>query len=417
MLNKDLYDSWKSRMELYMQNRESGRMILESVEHGPLIWPTIEENGVIRTKKYDEPSTTEKIQAYYDMKAINIILQGLPTDIYSPINHHRVAKDLWEKSSTTNASLPPEWSKFVTDVKLVKDLHTTNFDQLHAYLEQHELYANEVRLMREGSQDPLALVANHQMTPVTSNDYQVRNSSNPRQQATIHDGRVTVQPLQGRQNSYAAGTSGTRANTSGTRGNYSAQGNGKFWNEERIGNSCRLGIAEGPVTQSVITHNATYQADDLDVYDSDCDEISTAKAVLMANLSSFGSDVLSEENEITSNSNIIPYSQYLLETQNAAVQDTNSSAKNNAMILSVFEQLSNQVTSCNKVNKDNLIANESLFAKLERYKERVKLLEERQNVDLSTREKLIIDDIIREKNAQFADFEKEFNNLKQTLSE
>ncbi|GKA62040.1 hypothetical protein Tco_0761559, partial [Tanacetum coccineum] len=97
MLDKDLYDSWKSRMELYMQNRERGRMILESVEHGPLIWPTIEENGVTRTKKYAKLSPTEKIQADCDMKAINITLQGLPTDIYSLVNHHRVAKDVWKK--------------------------------------------------------------------------------------------------------------------------------------------------------------------------------------------------------------------------------------------------------------------------------------------------------------------------------
>ncbi|GKA74560.1 hypothetical protein Tco_0780862 [Tanacetum coccineum] len=69
-------------------------------------------------------------------------------------------------------SLPPEWSKFVTDVKLVRDLHTTNFDQLNAYLEQHELHANEVRIMRERNQDPLALVANHQMTPSHFNTYQ-----------------------------------------------------------------------------------------------------------------------------------------------------------------------------------------------------------------------------------------------------
>nr|GEV30453.1 ankyrin repeat-containing protein At5g02620-like [Tanacetum cinerariifolium] len=93
----DLYDSWKSIMKVYMQNREHERMILESVEHGPLIWPTIEENGVAKTKKYVELSSTEKIQADCDMKAINIILQGLPTDIYSLVNHHRVAKDLWEK--------------------------------------------------------------------------------------------------------------------------------------------------------------------------------------------------------------------------------------------------------------------------------------------------------------------------------
>ncbi|GKB21983.1 hypothetical protein Tco_0855906 [Tanacetum coccineum] len=183
MLDKDLYDSWKSRMELYMQNREHGRIILESVEHGPLIWPTVEENGVIRTKKYVELSAAEKIQADCDMKATNIILQGLPADIYSLVNHHRVAKDLWERvykiqnvrdifDKVGKRVLPPEWSKFVTDVKLVKDLHTSNFDQLHAYLEQHELHANEVRIMRERNQDPLAFVANQQMTPPHFNTYQ-----------------------------------------------------------------------------------------------------------------------------------------------------------------------------------------------------------------------------------------------------
>ncbi|GJY68545.1 hypothetical protein Tco_0471527 [Tanacetum coccineum] len=128
----------------------------ESVENGLLIWPTIEENGLTRTKKYAELSATEKIQAHYDMKATNIIFQGLLADIYSLVNHHRVAKDLWERvqllmqvNTKFLNSLPPEWSKFVTDVKLVKDLHTTNFDQLHAYLKQHELHANEVRFMRE----------------------------------------------------------------------------------------------------------------------------------------------------------------------------------------------------------------------------------------------------------------------------
>ncbi|GKC33003.1 hypothetical protein Tco_1040297, partial [Tanacetum coccineum] len=68
MLDKDLYDSWKFK-----------------------------ENGVIRIKKYGELSAAEKIQADCDMKATNIILQGLPADIYSLVNHHRVAKDLWER--------------------------------------------------------------------------------------------------------------------------------------------------------------------------------------------------------------------------------------------------------------------------------------------------------------------------------
>ncbi|GJS06773.1 hypothetical protein Tco_0363569 [Tanacetum coccineum] len=204
MLEKHLYDSWKSRMELYMMNRPHGRMILASVEKGPLVWPSITEDGVTRLKEYVELTPAEAIQADCDIKAINIILQGLPTEIYALVSQHRVAKDLWEKikllmqgTSLTKQerecklydefdkftykkgetlheyylrftlllndmniykmpleqfqvntkflnTLPDEWSKFVTDVKLVKDLHTTNVDQLHAYLQQHERHANEV---------------------------------------------------------------------------------------------------------------------------------------------------------------------------------------------------------------------------------------------------------------------------------
>nr|GEX51970.1 hypothetical protein [Tanacetum cinerariifolium] len=152
-----------------------------------------------------------------------------------------------------------------------------------------------------------------------------------------------------------------------------AQGSSKVLNEEELAFLADPGVTEGSVTQTVITHNAAYQVDDLDAYDFDCDEISTAKAVLISNLSSYESFSLSDNN-------IIPYSQYLYETQNATVHDTNSPTQQVAMILSVFERLLNQVTNYNKVNKDNLIANESLSAELERYKERVKLLEERQNI-------------------------------------
>ncbi|GKA64442.1 hypothetical protein Tco_0764048 [Tanacetum coccineum] len=198
MLEKEMYDSWKSIMELYMMNRQHGRMILESVENGPLIWPTIEENGVTRPKKYYELSVTEAIQADYDVKATNIILQGLPPLVYAlerecklydefdkfsykkgetlcdfylrfslllnDMNIYNVKLEEFQVNTNFLNTLPPEWSKFVTDVKLVWDLHTTNIDQLHAYLGQHEFHANEVRLMHERNSDPIALVATHQMT-------------------------------------------------------------------------------------------------------------------------------------------------------------------------------------------------------------------------------------------------------------
>ncbi|GKE31446.1 hypothetical protein Tco_1450768 [Tanacetum coccineum] len=80
MLEKDMYDSWKSIMELYMMNRQHGRMILEFVENGPLIWPTIEENGMTRPRKYSELTPADAIQADCDVKATNIILYGLPPE-------------------------------------------------------------------------------------------------------------------------------------------------------------------------------------------------------------------------------------------------------------------------------------------------------------------------------------------------
>nr|GEV69701.1 integrase, catalytic region, zinc finger, CCHC-type, peptidase aspartic, catalytic [Tanacetum cinerariifolium] len=84
-------------MEQYMLNQQHGWMILESVESGQLLWLTIEENGVTRLKKYSELSTTEAIQADYDVKAINIILQGLPSEVYALVSTHKVAKELWER--------------------------------------------------------------------------------------------------------------------------------------------------------------------------------------------------------------------------------------------------------------------------------------------------------------------------------
>nr|GEX27508.1 hypothetical protein [Tanacetum cinerariifolium] len=105
ILEKDMYDSWRSIMELYVLNRLHGRMILESMENGPLIWPSIEENIVTRPKKYSELSATEAIQADCDVKATNIILQGLPPEatniilqglppeVYVLASNHKVVKE------------------------------------------------------------------------------------------------------------------------------------------------------------------------------------------------------------------------------------------------------------------------------------------------------------------------------------
>nr|GFB05082.1 hypothetical protein [Tanacetum cinerariifolium] len=79
--------------------------------------------------------------------------------------------------------------------------------------------------------------------------------------------------------------------------NCKAQANGQVLQEEELEFLADPGMAESSSNQNVVTTNAAYQADDLDAYDSYCDEINTAKIALMANLSHYGSDNLAEEIE------------------------------------------------------------------------------------------------------------------------
>ncbi|GKC82298.1 hypothetical protein Tco_1138015, partial [Tanacetum coccineum] len=212
--------------------------------------------------------------------------------------------------------------------------------------------------------------------PTTNN--QLGNSSNPRQQATIHDGRVTLQPVQGRQISFATGTTmtytpGASRSNLGKQRTVISQANGQILHEEELAFLADLGIAEGQATQTVITHNAAYQVDDLDAYDSDCDELNTVKVAFMANLSHYGlAEVLNPDN--------VDNNMFNQESQQATIQNSNSSTQQDALILSVIEQLKSQVINCTKINLDNNSVNDTLTAELERYKEQVKVLKEGQNV-------------------------------------
>nr|GEZ52956.1 hypothetical protein [Tanacetum cinerariifolium] len=388
MLEKDMYDSWKSRMELYMLNRQHGRMILESVEQ--------------------------------------------VTDTSSLVNHN-------------------------------------------AYMASFSAPQIAYALMED---DPIDAI-NHMMSfltyvvasryPATNN--QLRTSSNPRQQATINNGRVTIQPIQGRQNFVLAGSS--RPFTSGQRGApgkqrfivcynckgeghmskqctkpkrkrdaewfkdkvllVQAQANKQVLQEEELEFLADLSTPESSSNQIVVTNNAAYQADDLDAYDSDCDEINSAKIALMANLSHYGSDNLAEVNnpetganylthqerqvqstseqfstlthsntEIVSDSNIIPYSQYLNESQSNIVQNSTLHALQDDLILYVIEQLKTQIVTCTKINQDFKHVNDLLTAELERYKSQERVLNELKH----------------DENASTSyEYSQEIESLKHTLSE
>nr|GEZ14508.1 hypothetical protein [Tanacetum cinerariifolium] len=168
-------------MELYMVNIQHGRMILESIENGPLLWPIIEENRVTRPKKYYELSAMEVIQADCDVKVTNIILQGLSPE-------------------ERECKLYDEFDKFA----YMKGNHYKGDDLIDAINHMMSF---------------LTVVVTSQYPPTNNH---LRNSSNPRQQATSNNGRVTVQLIHGRHTSLAAGTLRTYTTIQGNKGLLSA---------------------------------------------------------------------------------------------------------------------------------------------------------------------------------------------------
>nr|GEV62075.1 retrovirus-related Pol polyprotein from transposon TNT 1-94 [Tanacetum cinerariifolium] len=346
--------------------RQHGRMILESVKNGPLLWSTIEENGVTRVKKYSELSTTEAIQADCDVKATNIILQGLSQEqerecklydkfdkfayrtreslrdfylrfslLLNDMNIYNMKLEQFQYASQAPSSTPlsikypPNY--FQSSVNHNVYIASSSIPQIEHALTVHqqtEFSSSDVRLVVlvfQKSEDPIDAI-NHMMSFLTA----------------IVTSRVTIQPIQGRQNSMTAGLS--RAYTSGSSGTsgkqrvivcynckgighmskqctkpkrkrdaswfkdkvllVQAQANGQVLQEEELEFLADLRIAETSSTQYVVTNNAAYQADDLDAYDYDCDELNFAKIALIVNLYHYGFDNLAEVRILKEQNNV-----------------------------------------------------------------------------------------------------------------
>ncbi|GKA69343.1 retrovirus-related pol polyprotein from transposon TNT 1-94 [Tanacetum coccineum] len=380
MLEKSMYDSWASRIHLFIKGNKHGRMMLDFIDNGLLVYLIIEENRQTRPMKYSELTEAQQLQDECDVQATNIILHGLPPNVFSQLinDMHTIGVTMQQVQVNTKFlnALPSEWSKFVTDVKLAKSLYTTNYDQMYAYLSQHERHANEVRITRERYSDPLAFVANSPtlynpsqspqhsgclilavpmfqqgedpiecvnkamtfLSVVASrfppSNNQLRTSSNPRNQPTIQDGKVTVQQVQERQTQSYTGT-GNRGIATTSKGNYAA-------GQPRV----------------VKCYNY-------------CDDLSSAKAVLLANLSSCDPEVLSE----------LPYSDsYSNDMINQDVQEMQYSKQTH---IDDFQD--------NEIHSDSNIISEKV-------------------IDSQ------MDDLILDRNAKLADFQQEIDTLKETLS-
>ncbi|GJS36071.1 retrovirus-related pol polyprotein from transposon TNT 1-94 [Tanacetum coccineum] len=231
----------------------------------------------------------------------------------------------------------------------------------------------------------------------------------------VASSRVTMQQVQGRQGQSYSGTGYKSNATIFGRNNSSGQARvvkcyncqakaqeaGQILDVEQLAFLADLGVLDGQAVKTIISNNAAFQTEDLDTYDSDCDDISNAKAVLMTNISNYGSDVILE----------VPHSEtYLNDMENQSVlamQDfeqppamdfTDNEIHSDRNIISYYQYFQETQQTNEKANKEH--NSESVTAELERYKERVKTFEQRLNIDLSSHEKMIdsqMDDMIKEK--------------------
>nr|GFA38235.1 hypothetical protein [Tanacetum cinerariifolium] len=339
MLDRTNFASWKQCIRLYCRGKENGVNILKSIDEGAYQMGTVQETLA---------EITDGAPQF-----------GLPKDIYTLINHYTDAKDIWDNhkgefihdyyvwfaklindmrnikmtmsrmqlnSKFVNIMLP-EWGRFVTAVKLNKGLKDSNYDQL---AHSKELYST----------------------------------------------KATIKLL-------------------------------------------------------ILQRQDVANADECDAFDSDVDEAPTAQTMFMANLSfadpitdearpSYDSDILSEVQDhdhyqdavcahheehamhdsvqldhaidshadYTSDSNMIPYDQYVMDNEVPVVHSNVSFVLNDAFMMIYNDMCEPHAQSISNPSRNTVVKN-SLTAELATYKEQFELYERRAKFELTKREQKI----------------------------
>ncbi|GJY55002.1 hypothetical protein Tco_0446666 [Tanacetum coccineum] len=500
MLDRTDFASWQQCIRLYCRGKENGVNILKSIDEGPFQMGTFRETlvegtegtlhlGPEQPRVYSDLLPKDKERYNANIRATNILLQGLPKDIYTLINHYTGAKDIWDNvkmllegesihdyyvrfaklindmrnikmtmsrmqlNSKFVNNILPEWGRFVTAVKLNRGLRDSNYDQLYAYLKQHEAHANENNVLyqqhysqssttlpstyvplhfADNSQldsglsptekliknltNTLALLTQSYKTYLPQTNNQLRTSSNPRNQATVQDSRVVVQNVQGRQN---------RGHGNNTRG---ADGQDNAIDDD---------VDEQPIQDLALNVDNVFQADDCDAFDSDVDEAPMTQTMFMANLSttdpvydeaspSYDLDILSELHDHDHYQNDVcehheehkMHDNYVKHNAVPVVQSNVSSVPNDAYMMIVNDMHEPHAQSVSDTTRNTVVDN-SLTAELATYKEQVELYERWARFELTEREQNINEQLrifITDCNIKEENLKKELHSVKMQLA-
>ncbi|GKA56381.1 hypothetical protein Tco_0755453 [Tanacetum coccineum] len=348
--------------------KEHGKQLLESVKKGSFQFGTILVPGTATTpattveRTLDDLTPEEKIHTKELWDRVKLLMEGSELSVQERESklYYDFNKFTSEKVNTKFVNyLQPKWSKFVADEKLAKDIHNSNFDHSIPQQQQQQSFTS---LQQQQFYSPPLHQQPYQAPVVYQQAYEahVVHYQSPTVFPQLDSGLAvpkflpTDDPIESLNKAMAFLSEGhiARQCTKPKRAQNSewfkenmllaqAQEAGVALDEEQRAFLVDTGkrVDSCPDAQALTT-TTIFQTDDLDAFDYDCDEAPTASAVFMANLFAYESDVLSEVQnydtyqdnnvidqemhyseqpifindlniEITSDSNVISYDQYL----------------------------------------------------------------------------------------------------------
>ncbi|GJW31355.1 retrovirus-related pol polyprotein from transposon TNT 1-94, partial [Tanacetum coccineum] len=338
MLDRTDFESWQQRIRLYCLGKDNGENIMKSIKEGPFQMGTVSDvitggtegavqQGPVRARVLNDLSAEEKERYKADIRATNILLQGIPKDIYSLINHYIDAKDIWE-----NMKMILEGSELTKD-----DRESQLYDEFEHF---------------------------RQIKGETIQGYYVRFTK------LINDMRNIKMTM-------------SRMQLNSKFVNNMLPEWSRFITEVKLNRGEQVtnvddDVDDSPENDLALNVDHIFEADECDAFDSDVDEGPTSQTMFMANLTSEDpiyneagpsydsnnpfevQDHMDEYHEVhkmqndvqhnyivdsdadyMSDSNIIPYDQYVEDNEEHVVQCNASSVRNDAL-MSILDEMHEQ---------------------------------------------------------------------------
>ncbi|GJR94156.1 retrovirus-related pol polyprotein from transposon TNT 1-94 [Tanacetum coccineum] len=419
MLDRTDFESCQQRIRLYFLGKDNGKNIMKSIAEGPFQMGTFihtpaedaeETEGALqlgpeRARVFTDLSAEEKERYKADIRATNILLQVM---LCLRGSKHDVHAN--EEQNDDGKVIQP------TDDPLALVSNASN----------QNTYNDTDWKANQHTYPPQSINSKHIFLQRTINNRTFRQTA--RTMLQFQDDRVVVQDVRGR---YNANNQGRPFQRNNARGNVVARNAGGQNRDGNVNPGEQVTNFDDDVDDLALNVDHVFEADQCDAFDSDVDEAPTTQTMFMVNLSSedpiydeagpsydsntpfevqdhdtfvdhmdeyhevheMQSDVqhnyvVDSDADYTSDSNIIPYDQYVEDNEEHVVQSNVSSVRNDAL-MSILDEMHEQGVQSRSANKQVKVVNDTLTSELARYKELVGVYEQRAKFELTDRERKI----------------------------